>query len=100
MHEDTDQFIRLDAGKGRLPHGADEGRPQREGRRGGQLVRQVPAGTWHDIVNTGDEPMQLYVIYAPSHHAKGKVHKTEEDSRPTTKAGTDEPPAWTVQPDE
>ena len=27
---------------------------------------QVPAGTWHDIINTGDEDMRLYVVYAPS----------------------------------
>ena len=24
----------------------------------------VPAGTWHNLTNIGNEPMQLYAIYA------------------------------------
>ena len=30
----------------------------------------VPAGTWHDVINIGDEPMRLYAIYAPVHHLR------------------------------
>ena len=59
---------------------------------------QVPAGTWHDIVNTGDEPMQVYAVYAPSHHAKGIVHETAADAEADEKSGKDTPPEWTVQP--
>lgn len=98
VHEDTDQFVRLDAGKGRVLMGPskDELNVKVDVEDGWSV--QIPAGTWHDIVNTGDEPMQLYVIYAPPHHAQGKVHKTEEDSRADEQAGDDEPPSWTVQP--
>jgi oxalate decarboxylase/phosphoglucose isomerase-like protein (cupin superfamily) len=58
----------------------------------------VPAGTWHDVINTGDEPLQVYVVYAPVHHAAGKVQATSEDAERDEEAGTDEPPEWTIQP--
>jgi len=98
VHEDTDQFVRLDAGKGRVLMGPskDELNVKVDVEDGWSV--QVPAGTWHDIVNTGDEPMQLYVVYAPSHHAKGAVHKTAEDSEKAEESGKDEPPSWTKQP--
>ncbi|AQX16059.1 MULTISPECIES: cupin domain-containing protein [Tessaracoccus] len=98
VHEDTDQFVRLDAGKGRVLMGPskDELNVKVDVEDGWSV--QVPAGTWHDIVNTGDEPMQLYVVYAPSHHAKGAVHKTAEDSEKAEESGKDEPPSWTEQP--
>ena len=46
----------------------------------------VPAGTWHNITNNGNESVQVYVIYAPAHHQPGKVHLTAAvaDSEPTT----------------
>ena len=59
---------------------------------------QVPAGTWHDVINTGDEPMRLYVVYAPVHHAQGRVHRTQEDAETDESRGSDEPPGWSVQP--
>ena len=59
---------------------------------------QVPAGTWHDIINTGDEPMQVYAVYAPSHHAQGIVQKTAADAAADEKVGRDEPPEWSNQP--
>ncbi|HRN29451.1 MAG TPA: cupin domain-containing protein, partial [Terrimesophilobacter sp.] len=59
---------------------------------------QVPAGTWHDVENTGDEPLKLYTIYAPVHHAAGIVQATSEDAERDEETGKDEPPEWTVQP--
>jgi oxalate decarboxylase/phosphoglucose isomerase-like protein (cupin superfamily) len=59
---------------------------------------QVPAGTWHDVVNTGDEPLRVYAIYAPVHHAAGVVQQTKEDADRDEATGVDEPLAWTVQP--
>ena len=37
----------------------------------------VPAGIWHNIINTGDIPLKLYSIYAPPHHPWGTVHQTK-----------------------
>ncbi|WP_404386496.1 cupin domain-containing protein [Knoellia locipacati] len=97
VHPETDQFLRLDAGQGVCRMGPSEA-DLTDTEVGDGWSIQVPAGTWHDVVNTGDEPLKLYAIYAPSHHAPGKVHQTAEDAERDEEAGTDEPPEWTVQP--
>jgi mannose-6-phosphate isomerase-like protein (cupin superfamily) len=40
----------------------------------------VPAGTRHNIVNTGTEALKLYTIYAPPNHRDGVVHHTRADA--------------------
>jgi mannose-6-phosphate isomerase-like protein (cupin superfamily) len=40
----------------------------------------VPAGTNHNIVNTGSVPLKLYTIYAPPNHRDGVVHHTRADA--------------------
>lgn len=40
----------------------------------------VPAGTKHNIINTGSVPMKLYTIYAPPNHRDGVVHRTRADA--------------------
>ena len=40
----------------------------------------VPAGTRHNVRNTGDEPLKLFTIYAPPQHAAGTVHKTKAEA--------------------
>ena len=98
MHPETDQFLRIDAGRGRVAMGpAKDDLPYQRDVSDGWSI-QVPAGTWHDVVNTGDEPLQLYAVYAPVHHAAGIVQKTAEDAEADEDAGHDEPPAWSVQP--
>lgn len=98
VHPETDQFLRLDAGQGRCVMGPakDDLSFEQEVSDGWCIL--VPAGTWHDVVNTGEEPMRLYAIYAPSHHAQGKIHVAPEAAEADEAAGTDEPPSWTVQP--
>lgn len=51
------------------------------------------------MVNTGDEPLRLYSIYAPSHHAAGIVQATADDAEADEESGKDVPPEWTVQPE-
>lgn len=98
-HPDTDQFLRVDAGRGRCVMGPDKNDlPFQQDVSDGWSI-QVPAGSWHDVVNTGDEPLRLYAVYAPSHHAAGKVHATAADAEQDEDAGGDEPPKWTEQPD-
>jgi mannose-6-phosphate isomerase-like protein (cupin superfamily) len=95
MHPETDQFLRLDAGRGRVQMG-----PTRDNLEFEQEVTDgwcilVPAGTWHNVTNIGNEPMQLYAIYAPAHHKPGKVHATAAEAAADT---DDEPASWSVQP--
>ena len=40
----------------------------------------VPSGVWHDVINTGDDDLQLYSLYAPPQHADGTVHVTKRDA--------------------
>jgi mannose-6-phosphate isomerase-like protein (cupin superfamily) len=97
-HPETDQFVRLDAGKGHVTMGPskDDLDFQLDVEDGWSV--QVPAGTWHDIINTGDEDMRLYVVYAPVHHTPGIVQETAENAEADEESGRDEPPAWSVQP--
>lgn len=40
----------------------------------------VPAGTIHNIINTGDAPLKLYTLYAPPNHRDGTVHRTRAEA--------------------
>ena len=99
-HPGTDQFLRVDAGTGKCVMGPAEDELDFEQEVTDGWSIQVPAGTWHDVINTGDEPLRLYAIYAPVHHAPGIVQDTDEDAERDEELGVDEPPAWTVQPEE
>ncbi|GAA3212805.1 cupin domain-containing protein [Microbacterium terregens] len=99
-HPGTDQFLRIDAGEGKVVMGPAEDQLDFERDVSDGWSIQVPAGTWHDVRNTGDTPLRLYTIYAPSHHAAGIVQATRADAEHDESAGTDEAPSWTVQPSE
>jgi mannose-6-phosphate isomerase-like protein (cupin superfamily) len=97
-HPETDQFLRLDEGRGRVQMGPTKDHLDfdREVEDGWAIF--VPAGTWHNVTNIGDGPMQLYAVYAPVHHAPGKVHAAAADAERDEESGSDEPPSWSVQP--
>lgn len=97
-HPETDQFLRLDAGTGKCVMGPKKDQLDFEQEVSDGWSIQVPAGMWHDVINTGDEPMQVYAVYAPSHHAQGIVQKTADDAEQDEESGKDVPPEWTVQP--
>ena len=40
----------------------------------------VPAGTHHNFVNTGDEPLRIVTTYAPAEHEDGTVHRTKAEA--------------------
>lgn len=40
----------------------------------------VPAGTTHNVINTGDHPLKLFTVYAPPQHAEGTIHPTKADA--------------------
>ena len=94
-HPQTDQFLRLDAGRGRVQMGPAKDRLTFEKEVSDGWCVLVPAGTWHNIVNIGKEPMQVYAIYAPAHHKPGKIHKSAADAAADK---DDEPAEWSVQP--
>ena len=97
-HPETDQFLRLESGRGRCVMGPSEDALDFAQDVEDDWSIQVPAGTWHDVINTGDEPLKLYAVYAPVHHAQGVVQATAADAERDEAAGADEPPGWSVQP--
>jgi mannose-6-phosphate isomerase-like protein (cupin superfamily) len=52
----------------------------------------VPAGTKHNFVNAGPNPLVLYTVYGPPDHADGVVHHTKDEADAAEAAGEDEPP--------
>ena len=40
----------------------------------------VPAGTNHNIINTGSVSLKLYTLYAPPNHRDGVVHHTRAEA--------------------
>jgi mannose-6-phosphate isomerase-like protein (cupin superfamily) len=95
VHPDTDQFLRLDAGRGRVEMGPAKDRLTFKQEVSDGWCAMIPAGTWHNVTNIGAEPMQVYAIYAPAHHKPGKIHRTAEEAEADD---DDEPAEWSVQP--
>ena len=79
-----DQFVRIEAGKGKVI--LDE--KEHEIADGSAVV--VPAGTHHNFINTGEEDLKLYTLYATPHHKDGVVHKTKEDAEKEEEEHKDE----------
>lgn len=85
-HEDTDQILTFVSGTGRA---TVDGQPQDVAQ--GDLV-VVPAGTEHNFVNTGENPLILYTVYGPPEHADRAVHRTKEEADEAEESGQDEAP--------
>lgn len=98
VHPENDQFLRVDGGRGKCVMGPTEHDLTFEQEVSDGWSIQVPAGTWHDVINIGDEPLQVYAVYGPVHHSPGVVQPTQEDAERDEEAGADEPPSWAVQP--
>lgn len=72
VHKDVDQFIRIEQGTGKailngVEHDLSDG-----------SVVVIPAGTEHNILNTGTSPLKLYTLYGAPHHKDGTIHDTKE----------------------
>ncbi len=80
VHPDTDQYIRVEAGQGLVMMGACRERLHTRQCMDENVAVFVPAGTWHNIVNTGDCPLKLSSVYAPPQHPHGTVHMTKRDA--------------------
>ena len=80
MHPDVDQFIRIESGNAKVYMGRDKSSLQEKARVDGRYAIIIPAGTWHNIVNTGNRPLKLYSVYAPPQHPFETVHITKGDA--------------------
>lgn len=80
IHPNHDQFIRIEEGQGLVKLGDRKDRLDFQANVRDDYAFIIPAGKWHNLINTGNEPLKLYSIYAPPAHPCGTVHKTREDA--------------------
>lgn len=80
VHEDHDQFLRVEEGVGFVQMGPNENELDFEANVEDDFAIFVPAGSWHNVTNTGDIPLKLYSIYAPGEHPRGTVHETKAEA--------------------
>ncbi len=74
VHEDRDQFFRIEEGSGVIDIDGVENRVEDD------VAVIVPAGARHNVRNTGDAPLRLYTIYGPPEHKDGVVQPTKEEA--------------------
>jgi len=74
VHEDRDQFFRVESGKGAVVIDDETTKI----RAGDGII--VPAGAKHNVINTGKKRLKLYTLYGPPEHKDGIVEKTKEEA--------------------
>jgi mannose-6-phosphate isomerase-like protein (cupin superfamily) len=79
-HPHLDQFIRVEQGSARVTMGRTESAVDEEHLLSDDWAAIIPAGVWHNVINTGDGPLKLYSLYSPPEHADGTVHETKADA--------------------
>jgi mannose-6-phosphate isomerase-like protein (cupin superfamily) len=80
VHPDHDQFLRIEQGSGRVEMGPSENEVDLTEDVGADWAIVVPAGVWHNVVNTGEGELKVYSIYSPAEHPPGTVHATKADA--------------------
>lgn len=80
MHPNVDQFLRIEQGQGFVQMGESKDTLNLTSRVCDDFAIIIPAGTWHDVTNTGNIPLKLYSIYAPPNHPFGTIHSTKADA--------------------
>ena len=72
VHEDIDQFFRIEEGEGVIRIDGVAHRVEDD------FAVIVPAGARHNVINTGAAPLRLYTIYGPPEHKHGTVHRDKD----------------------
>lgn len=80
MHDHLDQFIRVESGAARVTLGPSAEEIEVAHEIADDWAMIIPAGTWHNVINTGSQPLRLYSVYAPPEHAAGAVHRTKAEA--------------------
>jgi mannose-6-phosphate isomerase-like protein (cupin superfamily) len=74
VHDDRDQFFRIEEGEGEIRIDGVANRVEAD------FAVIVPAGARHNVINTGEAPLRLYTLYGPPEHRDGVVHATREQA--------------------
>jgi mannose-6-phosphate isomerase-like protein (cupin superfamily) len=87
VHDENDQILSFVSGVGKAVV-SGRSKPVKAGD-----VVIVPAGTKHNFLNDGPNPLVLYTVYGPPDHADKVVHTTKEEADQAEAEGKDEPPS-------
>ena len=79
-HTHLDQFLRIEHGTARVELGRTEDEIEETHDVQDDWAIIVPAGIWHNVVNTGSGEVKLYSLYSPPEHPDGTVHATRADA--------------------
>jgi mannose-6-phosphate isomerase-like protein (cupin superfamily) len=74
VHEDRDQFFRIEAGDAEITIDGETQRVTAE------YAMIVPAGARHNVCNRGPAPLKLYTLYGPPEHRDGVVFRTKAEA--------------------
>jgi mannose-6-phosphate isomerase-like protein (cupin superfamily) len=80
VHDDTDQVIRVEQGNAVVKMGSCQCQADVQQPLSREDAVFVPAGTWHNVINTGRVPLKISSIYAPANHPRGTVDRTKEEA--------------------
>ena len=80
QHLEHDQFIRIEQGCGVLCTGSAQCQMNEQIRVSEGCAIIIPAGLWHNVLNTGPVPMKVYSLYGPPQHRPCTVHCTKADA--------------------
>ena len=69
VHEDRDQFFRIEEGRGTITIDGKAHEVEDD------FAVIVPAGARHNVVASGNAPLKLYTLYGPPEHRDGVVHR-------------------------
>jgi mannose-6-phosphate isomerase-like protein (cupin superfamily) len=80
IHPDDDQMIGVEDGTAIVQMGPHKDKLTFRAEVSSGYAIFVPAGTWHNIINTGRRPLKVFSVYAPPHHPFGTIHETKADA--------------------
>lgn len=79
-HAKIDQFIRIEKGIGKaiITNSKKDVIQTISLKDGSSLI--IPKGTWHNIINTGEDKLKLYSIYSPPNHPPDTLQKNRPEN--------------------
>lgn len=77
IHPNHDQLITVEDGQGLVMMGRQKDRLEFQTHVWEGYAIIIPAGTWHNVINTGNRPLKVFSVYAPPHHPFGTVQETK-----------------------
>ena len=80
MHDDLDQFIKVESGCAHVYIGDTKQTVKFMGKINADYAILIPAGVWHNVMNACSCSLKVYSVYAPPKHPCGRIHKTKMDS--------------------